>query len=163
MEAESCIRLLVPFDLGPSLRASGAPEEGAPHLAGAPNLEDEEQPCCSKALPAYVWRPAAIDGEGPPQAAPGTPSEEDEDSDQEEFVRCHGLGSHKYTLDVELSSGNGRRLLLDTCAPLLALVGALPGCPLHWTSLATGPWPLLRPQTSWGREWGGTSKVGEGT
>lgn len=105
-EAESCVRLLVPFDLGPSLRPSDAPE-GAPRLAGAPDLEDEEQPCCSKALPACAWRPAAIDGEGPPQAAPGTPSEEDEDSDHEEFVRCHGLGSHKYTLDVELSSGNG--------------------------------------------------------
>ncbi|XP_064344977.1 UV-stimulated scaffold protein A isoform X4 [Camelus dromedarius] len=33
---------------------------------------------------------------------------EDEDSDQEGFVRCHGLGSHKYTLDVELSSDSLR-------------------------------------------------------
>ncbi|XP_072803515.1 UV-stimulated scaffold protein A isoform X3 [Vicugna pacos] len=34
----------------------------------------------------------------------GPSEDEDEFSDQEGFVRCHGLGSHKYTLDVELSS-----------------------------------------------------------
>ncbi|KAM5283724.1 LOW QUALITY PROTEIN: UV-stimulated scaffold protein A [Hipposideros larvatus] len=124
-EAESCVRLLVPFDLGASLGASGAAEEGAPRLAGSPDLEDEEQPCCSKALPACAWRPAAIDGAGPPQAAPGTPSE-DEDSDQEEFVRCHGLGSHKYTLDVELSSDSLRvQEDEDNCAVIQSARDAL--------------------------------------
>ncbi|XP_032961964.1 UV-stimulated scaffold protein A isoform X1 [Rhinolophus ferrumequinum] len=131
-EVESCFRLLVPFDLGPSLGpasstgASGASEEGAPCLAGVPNLEDEEQPCCSKSLPASAWRPAAIGGEGPSQATPGSPSEEDEDSDQEEFVRCHGLGSHKYTLDVELSSDSLRvQEDEDNCAVIQSARDAL--------------------------------------
>ncbi|XP_073898866.1 UV-stimulated scaffold protein A isoform X4 [Castor canadensis] len=48
---------------------------------------------------------AAGDGEKPAQTDTRSPSEdEDEGSDPEEFVRSHGLGSHKYTLDVELSS-----------------------------------------------------------
>ncbi|XP_074176212.1 UV-stimulated scaffold protein A isoform X3 [Rhinolophus sinicus] len=132
VEVESCFQLLVPFDLGPSLGpgsptvASGASEEGAPYRAGVPDLEDEEQPCCSKALPASAWRPAAIDGEGLSQAAPGSPSEEDEDSDQEEFVRCHGLGSHKYTLDVALSSDSLRvREDEDNCAVVQSARDAL--------------------------------------
>lgn len=135
MEVESCFQLLMPFDLGPSLGpvsstvASGASDEGAPYRAGVPNLEDEEQPCCSKALPASAWRPAAIDGEGLSQAASGSPSEEDEDSDQEEFVRCHGLGSHKYTLDVELSSGNGAAGRCSVPVPRS----------LHWSGLPRLP------------------------
>lgn len=103
-EVDNCFQLLVPFDLGQSSGttlpavASGV-SEGTPHLASAPNLGDEEQPCCSKTLPACARHP--------PQATTGAPSE-DEDSDQEEFVRCHGLGSHKYTLDVELSADSLR-------------------------------------------------------
>ncbi|XP_010639985.1 UV-stimulated scaffold protein A isoform X3 [Fukomys damarensis] len=87
MEVENCFKLLVPLDLG-----------------------DEEQPCCSRDLPASACHPgAAAGGEGLPQTAAGGPSEdEDEDSDPEEFVRSHGLGSHKYTLAVELSSDSLR-------------------------------------------------------
>lgn len=114
MEVDNCFRLLVPFDLGLSpaavslAMASGASEEGAPCLASAPDLGDEEQPCCSKTLPACARRPVATGGEGPPQATTGASLEdaEEDDSDPEEFVRSHGLGSHKYTLDVELSSGD---------------------------------------------------------
>ncbi|XP_036136248.1 UV-stimulated scaffold protein A isoform X2 [Molossus molossus] len=115
-EVHSCFRLLVPFDLGLSpgagslAVASGASEEGAPCLASIPDLGDEEQPCCSKTLPACARRPVAIGGEGPPRVTTGATSEDEEedDSDSEEFVRHHGLGSHKYTLDVELSSENLR-------------------------------------------------------
>lgn len=102
MEVDSCFQLLVPFDLGPPRGAvapavaSGAPEEGPPRPASAPDLGDEEQPCCSKSLPACARRPVATTG------ASGD-EEDEEDSDQEDFVRSHGLGSHKYTLDVELS------------------------------------------------------------
>ncbi|KAM8804271.1 UV-stimulated scaffold protein A isoform 2-T2 [Rhynchonycteris naso] len=103
-EVNNCFRLLVPFDLGLSLGATspaGAPGvfEGTRHLASFPDFEDEEQPCCSKTLPACARRP--------PQATTGAPSE-DEDSDLEEFVRHHGLGSHKYTLDVAFSSDSLR-------------------------------------------------------
>ncbi|XP_014388949.1 PREDICTED: UV-stimulated scaffold protein A, partial [Myotis brandtii] len=119
MEVDSCFQLLVPFDLGPCRGAiapavaSGAPKEGPPRPASAPDLGDEEQPCCSKSLPACVRRPAAT----------GASSE---DSDQEDFVRSHGLGSHKYTLDVELSSGSLRvQEDEDNCAVIQSARDAL--------------------------------------
>ncbi|XP_054438180.1 UV-stimulated scaffold protein A [Pteronotus mesoamericanus] len=130
VEVDSCFRLLLPFDLRPCLGAAspatacGASEKDAPRPAGAPDLGDEEQPCCSKSLPACARRPVAVSGEGPCSASAGAPSEDEEDeeeeeeededeeeeeeSDQEAFVRCHGLGSHKYTLDVELCSDSLR-------------------------------------------------------
>ena len=118
-EVESCFRLLVPLDLaeGPGAAlptvAFGASEGGAPCLAGAVRPGDEE-PCCSKSLLACARPPS------PPPWTAGDSGEEDEedeededrhedsDGDEEGFVRRHGLGSHKYTLDVELSSGNHR-------------------------------------------------------
>lgn len=118
-EVDSCFQLLVPFDLGPRRGAvvpaegSGAPEEGPPHPASAADLGDAEQPCCSKSLPACVRRPVAATGASEDE-------EEDGDSDQEDFVRSHGLGSHKYTLDVELSSGTSsccRSGLPGGCSP----------------------------------------------
>ncbi|XP_044912627.1 UV-stimulated scaffold protein A isoform X2 [Felis catus] len=114
-EVESCFRLLVPLDLaeGPGAAlptvAFGASEGGAPCLAGAVRPGDEE-PCCSKSLLACARPPS------PPPWTAGDSGEEDEedeededrhedsDGDEEGFVRRHGLGSHKYTLDVELSS-----------------------------------------------------------
>ncbi|XP_014444979.1 UV-stimulated scaffold protein A isoform X2 [Tupaia chinensis] len=121
-EVENCFRLLVPFDFGPSVEAEfldmapGKSSEGVPcssspgwpahHQSGLPEPQDEEQPCCSRDLPTSAQYPgAARGGASPPQTAVESSSEdEDEDSNQEEFVRRHGLGSHKYTLDVELSS-----------------------------------------------------------
>ncbi|KAM5338355.1 UV-stimulated scaffold protein A isoform 2-T2 [Glossophaga mutica] len=114
VEADSCFRLLLPFDLGPCLGA--APRTMARAVAGSPDLGDEEQPCCSRTLPDCARPPAATSGGGPCQASAGAPSEEEEeeeeDSDQEEFVRHHGLGSHKYTLDLELRS-DGLRVQAD--------------------------------------------------
>ncbi|XP_006893657.1 PREDICTED: UV-stimulated scaffold protein A [Elephantulus edwardii] len=116
-EVDSCFRLLVPFDLASSLEgpcpALGVPGETAPlssSLGSAvPGPLDEEQPCCSKSLAALPCGPRAIGGpEGPPQAAPGDLSEDD----QEEFIRSHGLGSHKYSLDLELS-GNSLQVQED--------------------------------------------------
>nr|XP_020032853.1 UV-stimulated scaffold protein A isoform X2 [Castor canadensis] len=121
-EVENCFRLLVPLDFGPCPegevlnQAFGRTEEGASgssslgHTASrqscASGPQDEEQPCCSRDLPAFMcYSGAAGDGEKPAQTDTRSPSEdEDEGSDPEEFVRSHGLGSHKYTLDVELSS-----------------------------------------------------------
>lgn len=142
-EVDSCFQLLVPFDLGPRRGAvspaiaSGAPEEGPPRPASAPGLGDEEQPCCSKSLPACVRRPVATTG------ASSEDEEEDGDSDQEDFVRSHGLGSHKYTLAVELSSG--------TCPCRCSGLphGRSPGGCLNQAS-DQGPRALPTAQTSWG-------------
>ncbi|XP_040822026.1 UV-stimulated scaffold protein A isoform X1 [Ochotona curzoniae] len=113
-EVNSCFRLLLPFDLGPGFPhgVPGPLDRGAPGCsASCSQDEDEEQPCCSKHLPASGGPPeVASHREGSPQAAPEDPSEEELDSDPEEFVRSHGLGSHKYTLDLELSS-DGLRVL----------------------------------------------------
>lgn len=92
-EVESCVRLLLPFDLAPGPEAS--------FLPGAPGPQDEEQPCCSRDL-------APAPGEGLSQAAPGGSSEDEADSDREDFLRSHGLGSRKYTLDLELSADSLR-------------------------------------------------------
>lgn len=83
-ELENCFGLLLPFDL---TEASGVASNTVEHQG------EEEQPCCSKSL-----------SEMKPPAATPLSSSEDEDSDQDEFVRCHGLGSHKYTLQVDLST-----------------------------------------------------------
>lgn len=89
-ELESCFRLLLPFDLNPVPGSTWCP---VPEKGDG----DEEQPCCSKSLPACSGRLGAAGAGGPPL--------EEEDSDPEGFVRHHGLGSWQYTLDVELSSG----------------------------------------------------------
>lgn len=125
VEADSCFRLLLPFDLGPCpgaappARARAVFAEGAPRPAGNPDPGDGEQPCCSKTLPDCTRPAGAPSREGPHQACTGAPSEEgdeeeeeDDDSDPEEFLRHHGLGSHKYTLDVELRS-DGLRVRAD--------------------------------------------------
>ncbi|XP_047423135.1 UV-stimulated scaffold protein A isoform X4 [Sciurus carolinensis] len=76
--------------------------EGLPQAAKWDPVEDEEQPCCSKDLPASAHHPGSTGtGKRPPQAATEDTAE-DEQSDWEQFVRSHGLGSHKYSLDVEL-------------------------------------------------------------
>uniref|UniRef100_A0A8C3YTY4 UV-stimulated scaffold protein A n=1 Tax=Catagonus wagneri TaxID=51154 RepID=A0A8C3YTY4_9CETA len=104
-EVENCFRLLVPCDL--DLSPGAALPAVAPAVAeeGPPGLGDEEQPCCSKTLPACARRPGAV---GPGAVGAGMLPSEGEDSDQEEFVRRHGLGSRQYTLDVELSSDSLR-------------------------------------------------------
>ncbi|XP_033069322.1 UV-stimulated scaffold protein A isoform X1 [Trachypithecus francoisi] len=117
-EVENCFRLLVPFDFDPNpeteslgvasgtfdaLHSSCAGQVG-PCWSGTPDPWDGEQPCCSRDLPASAGHPRVGSKAQPPQTATGDPSDEDEDSDLEEFVRSHGLGSHKYTLDVELYS-----------------------------------------------------------
>ncbi|XP_045630728.1 UV-stimulated scaffold protein A isoform X6 [Ursus americanus] len=116
-EVESCFRLLVPLDFATGLGASlpwaglSVSEQSALCQASVMNRGDEEQPCCSKTLLACTRHPGAGGGEGPPPAATGAEEqeeEEDSDSDEEGFVRRHGLGSHKYTLDVELSSDSLR-------------------------------------------------------
>ncbi|XP_071470177.1 UV-stimulated scaffold protein A isoform X3 [Marmota flaviventris] len=79
--------------------ATGA-GEGPPQAATGDPLEDEEQPCCSKDLPASAQHSGAAGaGEGCQAAVEDAPQDE---CSGEQFVRSHGLGSHKYSLDVEL-------------------------------------------------------------
>lgn len=124
-EVENCFRLLVPLDLGPYREdkffgeASGIAEDHAP-CAWSPDLatprgsglsepQDEEQPCCSKDLVASAHHAGSAVGlKAPAPAATEDPCRDEDEhsdhSDPEDFLRSHGLGSHKYTLDVELPS-----------------------------------------------------------
>ncbi|XP_029808515.1 UV-stimulated scaffold protein A [Suricata suricatta] len=98
--------------------ADDAPEEGAPGVAGAARPGAEE-PCCSRSLRACAPPPpprtagaSGEDGEEDEEQEHSDSDSAHEDEDHEGFVRRHGLGSHKYTLDVELPSG-GLRVLED--------------------------------------------------
>ncbi|XP_059131665.1 UV-stimulated scaffold protein A [Peromyscus eremicus] len=121
-EVENCFKLLVPLDLGPYpedkffAEASGITEGHVPCTlnpdlatsceSGLPGSQNEEQPCCSKDLVASAYHVGSVVSlKTLAQTAEEDPSrDEDEHSDPEEFLRSHGLGSHKYTLDVELPS-----------------------------------------------------------
>ncbi|NWH66494.1 UVSSA protein, partial [Geococcyx californianus] len=81
---------------------------------------DDEQPCCSKdilsvsqrgrtdtELDAKQEKPEqkGLDGSTGLEVQPGVPAlDDDGDDDYETFVRSHGLISHKYTLDLEIST-----------------------------------------------------------
>ncbi|KAM9027437.1 UV-stimulated scaffold protein A [Ara ararauna] len=131
-EMESCFRLLLPdpFDftvhdteLEPDKQMSA--NEDRPASPWSSQMEvnqsylecmDDEQPCCSKDILSQCVRtdkeldekqkkPEQEDLDG------GTCSEVqsgflalDDDDDYETFVRNHGLISHKYTLDIEIST-----------------------------------------------------------
>uniref|UniRef100_A0A673UF80 UV-stimulated scaffold protein A n=1 Tax=Suricata suricatta TaxID=37032 RepID=A0A673UF80_SURSU len=91
---------------------------GAPGVAGAARPGAEE-PCCSRSLRACAPPPpprtagaSGEDGEEDEEQEHSDSDSAHEDEDHEGFVRRHGLGSHKYTLDVELPSG-GLRVLED--------------------------------------------------
>lgn len=123
-EVENCFKLLVPLDFVPYPEdkffgeASGITEGHAPctlsldlattRESGLSGPQDEEQPCCSKDLVASAYHVGSVVGlKTPPQTAMKDPStDEDEPSNPDDFLRSHGLGSHKYTLDVEILSGN---------------------------------------------------------
>lgn len=123
-EVENCFKLLVPLDFVPYPEdkflgeASGITDSHAPctlsrDLAsprefGLSGPQDEEQPCCSKDLVASAYHVGSVSGLKAlaQTATKDTSRDEDEHSDPEDFLRSHGLGSHKYTLDVEVPSGN---------------------------------------------------------
>ncbi|KAM7326153.1 hypothetical protein ACRRTK_014631 [Alexandromys fortis] len=121
-EVENCFKLLVPLDFGPYpedkffAEASGITEGHVPCVlspdlatsreSGLPLSQNEEQPCCSKDLVDSAYHVGSAVGlKALTLTATQDPSrDEDEHCDPEEFLRSHGLGSHKYTLDVELPS-----------------------------------------------------------
>lgn len=121
-EVENCFKLLVPLDFVPcpedkffgeaSSMTEGyapcplSPDLATPRESGLSGPQDEEQPCCSKDLVASAYHVGSVVGlKALPQTAMKDSSrDEDEPSDPDDFLRSHGLGSHKYTLDVEVPS-----------------------------------------------------------
>ncbi|KAG8508611.1 UV-stimulated scaffold protein A [Galemys pyrenaicus] len=101
-ELDSCFSLLVPFDLAPSPGACPTVAPGTLE-GGPPDPRGEEQPCCSKTLPA-----CAPPGEAEDEEWQEEDEEQREHGEQGGFVRHHGLGSRKYTLCLELSADSLR-------------------------------------------------------
>ncbi|NXG46408.1 UVSSA protein, partial [Psilopogon haemacephalus] len=134
-EMENCFQLLLPdpfaftvYDtvLEPSKPANGdrpTPPLSSQVEADQLSLEgmDDEQPCCSKDLPAIPQcvrtdqheeldeehdkpEQKELDGVSCSEAQSGVPAPTDDD--YQTFVRNHGLVSHKYTLDLEISTAD---------------------------------------------------------
>lgn len=139
-EMENCFRLLLPdpFDfavhdteLEPNKEMSA--NEDRPASPWSSQMEvnqsylecvDDEQPCCSKDILSQCVRTNKeldekqekpeqkdLDGGTWSEVRSGVPALDDDD-DYETFVRNHGLVSHKYTLDIEISTGTWKYLLL---------------------------------------------------
>lgn len=123
-EMENCFQLLMPDpfnfavnDVEPELSKQTSANEAGPasRLSSQGEVNpsclgcmDDEQPCCSKDILAVSQcvttdRNKEVD-EKPEQKEldGGTCSDDD---DYQTFVRNHGLISHKYTLDLEISTG----------------------------------------------------------
>ncbi|XP_072192161.1 UV-stimulated scaffold protein A [Excalfactoria chinensis] len=127
-EMENCFQLLLPdpFDftvngtgLEPNEQTSADEGRSASSLSSYVGYVDDEQPCCSKDIPPVsqhvrtdqneessdkqkMPEQNVLDGDTCSEVEPGVPVLGDED--YETFVRSHGLISHKYTLDLELST-----------------------------------------------------------
>ncbi|XP_040191197.1 LOW QUALITY PROTEIN: UV-stimulated scaffold protein A [Rana temporaria] len=112
-EMENCFKLLLPdpdeFNLlhedtehsRSTAGSSGSSQPKPNHVSPSRSCDvDDEQPCCSKDLPAVV-----LSGPSHENAEEETSEESDDDFEavEESFIRDHGLGSHKYSLDIEIS------------------------------------------------------------
>ncbi|XP_073505208.1 UV-stimulated scaffold protein A [Phyllobates terribilis] len=111
-EIENCFTLLLPDPEDFSL-VNGEKDErgGGPVGKDSTNPKhqlhegDDEKPCCSKDLPnlSHVSK-----GEKKVERSLKESSSDESDNDfepvEESFIREHGLGSHKYTLDIEIST-----------------------------------------------------------
>ncbi|NXC38085.1 UVSSA protein, partial [Penelope pileata] len=127
-EMENCFQLLMPdpFDftvndaqLEPNKQMTANEDRSASPLSSYVECVDDEQPCCSKDIPPVSQcvrtdkneelddkqekpEQKILDGETCSEVEPGLPALND--NDYETFVRNHGLISHKYTLDLEIST-----------------------------------------------------------
>lgn len=127
-EMENCFQLLLPdpFDftvnstgLEPNQQTSADEGRSASSLSSYVGYVDDEQPCCSKDIPPVpqhvrtdqneelsakqkMPEQNTLGGDTCSEVESGVPVLGDED--YETFVRNHGLISHKYTLDLELST-----------------------------------------------------------
>ncbi|NXD62141.1 UVSSA protein, partial [Eolophus roseicapillus] len=133
-EMENCFRLLLPdpFDftvhdteLEPNKEMSANEDRSASPWSSQMEVNqsylecmDDEQPCCSKDILSQCVRTDKeldekqekseqkdLDGGTCPEVQSGVPALDDDD-DYETFVRNHGLISHKYTLDIEISTAD---------------------------------------------------------
>ncbi|KAM5192310.1 UV-stimulated scaffold protein A [Mantella aurantiaca] len=114
-EMENCFKLLLPdpdeFNLLQEDTENGKGNGGSSQPKServSPTRScdaDDELPCCSKDLPTVVLPgPNHENGVvGSPKASDSEESDEDFEAVEESFIRDHGLGSHKYTLDIEIS------------------------------------------------------------
>ncbi|NXJ03904.1 UVSSA protein, partial [Odontophorus gujanensis] len=131
-EMENCFRLLLPdpFDftvnnteLEPSEQMSANEDRSASSLSSYVGCVDDEQPCCSKDILSVSQcvrtdqnkelgdkqkKPEQhiLDEDMRSEVESDVPALRDDDYDT--FVRNHGLISHKYTLDLELSTADIR-------------------------------------------------------
>ncbi|XP_069833375.1 UV-stimulated scaffold protein A isoform X2 [Dendropsophus ebraccatus] len=77
-----------------------------PHLPEA----DDEQPCCSKDLPSLTASSTSQEPKGEEKRESSLKESTSDESDnefepvEESFIRDHGLGSCKYSLDIEIST-----------------------------------------------------------
>ncbi|KAH0624421.1 hypothetical protein JD844_031839 [Phrynosoma platyrhinos] len=128
MEMENCFQLLIPdpFDFTVNdtetvdwrtARLDKTISSSSVEMANqqTPCHQDDEQPCCSKDIPPICLVPKydSKDLNRKVQDCVGTEDcleselasvATDEDSDHATFVRSHGLGSHKYSLSLEIST-----------------------------------------------------------
>ncbi|NXW67717.1 UVSSA protein, partial [Hirundo rustica] len=133
-EMENCFQLLMPDpfnfevnDIDPELSKQTSAAEARPASPLSSHGEvnpsylgcmDDEQPCCSKDIPP-VSQSVTADGDKEADENPeqkeldgGTCSDVQcsgpalDDDDYQTFVRNHGLISHKYTLDLEVSTAD---------------------------------------------------------
>ncbi|KAM4052082.1 UV-stimulated scaffold protein A [Anomaloglossus baeobatrachus] len=111
-EIENCFSLLLPdpedFSLITGERHEGGGAPAGNHSAKPkPQLHeaDDEKPCCSKDLPNISHVPRGEEKvEGSLKESSSDESDNDFEPVEESFIREHGLGSHKYTLDIEIST-----------------------------------------------------------
>uniref|UniRef100_A0A8B9ZDK3 UV-stimulated scaffold protein A n=1 Tax=Buteo japonicus TaxID=224669 RepID=A0A8B9ZDK3_9AVES len=117
-EMENCFRLLMPdpFDftandteLEPNKQMSANEDRPASPLSSRMEVNqscfgcmDDEQPCCSKDVLPVSQCQKELDGRSCSEAQSNVPALNDDD--YQTFVRNHGLISHKYTLDLEIST-----------------------------------------------------------
>ncbi|OXB78805.1 UNVERIFIED_CONTAM: hypothetical protein H355_011823 [Colinus virginianus] len=147
-EMENCFRLLLPdpFDftvnstgLEPNEQTSANEDRSASSLSSYVGCVDDEQPCCSKdILPVSQCVRTDQNKElGDKQKKPEQPIVDEDtrsevesdvpalrDDDYDTFVRNHGLISHKYTLDLELSTDIRVRENEDNTAVINSVVDA---------------------------------------
>ncbi|XP_015265572.1 PREDICTED: UV-stimulated scaffold protein A [Gekko japonicus] len=130
-EMENCFRLLLPdlFDftvndmettawrVAEGDQSAHSPAQVVGHPGPFLRQVEDEQPCCSRDLPSISCAPEGDDRDSgsETEADPGREGSltskltsgclgGDDDNDDAAFVRHHGLGSHKYTLNLEIST-----------------------------------------------------------
>ncbi|CAN2388413.1 transcription-coupled nucleotide-excision repair [Pristimantis euphronides] len=117
LEVENCFSLLLPdpkeFSLVTDERDGGGEvrmKTISPKRIPQPSRDDDEQPCCSKDFPQQAAASTDQEPKAEEKAESSLRESSSDESDgdfepvEEPFIREHGLGSHGYTLDIEIST-----------------------------------------------------------